>query len=385
MRLSRSFAVGVSVALFALCLGCSRAHDPKASAADPPPAVPVTVAPVAERTIPIQVRAIGNVEPYSTINVKAEMSGQLQKVYFAEGEMVERGQKLFQVDPRPQQEMIRQLEANLAKDAAQARNAEAEAARYAELSRQGIVARQQSDQYQTTAAAWQATLDADRAAIQNARLQLQYTTTYAPITGRTGNLLIKEGNVVKANDLPLVTINQIEPIYVSFSVPERELPEIRTRFSTGLVVQATPTGDSHTAVGKLSFIDNAVDQTTGTIRMKATFQNHDHQLWPGQFADVVLTVKMQPNAIVIPSQAVQAGQKGQYVFVVGQDSIARYRSVLVGRSTGEEIVVGGVNRGEQVVTDGHSKLVPGARVQIVSRAATPADPQASSNTGGPGR
>ena len=271
MRLSRSFAVGVSVALFALCLGCSRAHDPKASAADPPPAVPVTVAPVAERTIPIQVRAIGNVEPYSTINVKAEMSGQLQKVYFAEGEMVEQGQKLFQVDPRPQQEMIRQLEANLAKDAAQARNAEAEAARYAELSRQGIVARQQSDQYQTTAAAWQATLDADRAAIQNARLQLQYTTTYAPITGRTGNLLIKEGNVVKANDLPLVTINQIEPIYVSFRCPNANCPKSARVSPRGSSFKRRPPA---TRIPRWA---NCLSSTTPSIRrpvpfeMKATF------------------------------------------------------------------------------------------------------------------
>jgi multidrug efflux system membrane fusion protein len=383
MLTPRSFALWIAVFLSFALGACSRVEPPPTKASGPGPAVPVAVAPVVQRTIPIQVRAIGTVEPYSTINVKAEMSGQLQKVYFSEGDMVEKGQKLFQVDPRPQQETIRQLEANLAKDAAQARNAEAEAARYAELARQGVVARQQSEQYQAAAAAWQATLDADRAAIQNARLQLQYTTTFAPITGRTGNLLIKEGNIVKANDLPLVTIHQIEPIYATFSVPEKELPEIRARFASGLTVQATPSGDSHAATGKLTFIDNAVDPATGTIKMKATFQNKDHRLWPGQFVDIVLTVMMQPNAILVPSQAVQAGQNGQYVFVVGQDGIAQYRAVSVGRSAGDNIVVAGVNPGERVVTDGQSKLVPGARVQIVNRAPAPMDAQAG-GPGGPG-
>jgi multidrug efflux system membrane fusion protein len=333
------------------------------------PRVPVTAAAVSERTIPVEVRGIGNVEAFSTINVKAEVGGQLQKVHFTEGEMVRQGQILFEIDPRPQQELIRQLEANLAKDAAQARNAQAEAARYGELFKQGIAARQQAEQFETAAAAWQATLDADRAAIENARLQLQYATIHSPITGRTGNLMVKAGNLVKANDLTLVTIHQIQPIYVSFAVPEKELPDIRTRFASGLHVKATAAGDAQPAYGKLTFIDNAVDSTTGTIRMKATFANTDQRLWPGQFADVVVTVAEHRGAVLVPSEAVQAGQKGQYVFVVAGDGKAEYRAVTVGRSFEDLVQVAGVVPGEMVVTDGQSKIVPGAPVQVVEQGA----------------
>lgn len=372
----------IAVAALSLQLACSKREQPKSG---PPRSagVPVTVAAVVQRTIPVDVRTIGNVEPFSTISVKAEVGGQLQKVYFTEGDMVEKGQLLFQIDPRPQQETIRQLEANLAKDAAQARNAQAEAARYAELARLGIVAKQQQEQYEATAAAFQATLDADRAAIENARLQLQYATIYSPLTGRTGNLMVKEGNLVKANDVALVTINQIEPIYVAFSVPEKELPAIRSRFTGGLRVLATPQGETQAAGGKLSFIDNTVDTTTGTIRMKATFANNDRRLWPGQFANIVLTVSQEPSAIVVPSQALQAGQKGQYVFVVDEAGKAQYRSVTVGRMAGDDVAVAGVAPGERVVTDGQSKLTPGAQVQIMGGPGTPAKAQAQT-PGGPG-
>ncbi len=376
----RLFRIIPLVAVLLPFAGCTKQEQPSKKGGQNV-AVPVMVATVSQRTIPVQVRAIGNVEPFSTINVKAEVGGQLQKVSFTEGDMVQKGQLLFQIDPRPQQETIRQLEANLAKDAAQAHNAEADAARYAELFRQGVVAKQQSDQLQAQAAAWQATLDADRAAIENARLQLQYTQIHSPITGRTGNLMVKEGNVVKANDVPLVTINQIEPIYVTFAVPESELPQIRRRYSSSLPVVATPTGEAQSSTGKLSFIDNSVDPQTGTIKLKATFTNSDHRLWPGQFADVLMTVAQQQNAVLVPSQAVQAGQKGQYVYVVKDDNTAEYRTVSVGRAVGDELAVGGLVPGERVITDGQSKIVPGTKVQVL-KGVVPDNQQA--NSGGQG-
>jgi multidrug efflux system membrane fusion protein len=329
--------------------------------------VPVVIARVSQRTIPVQVRAIGNVEPYSTISVKALIGGQLQNVFFTEGDMVKKGQKLFLIDPRPQEEAIRQLEANLAKDAAQAQNAEADAARYAALFKEGVVAKQQTELSAANASALQATLAADRAAISNAKLQLEYCTIYSPIDGKTGNLMVKEGNVVKANDIALVTINQIEPIYVTFSVPEKELPEIRRRMGGGLAVQATIGAEPEVTTGRLTFIDNAVDQTTGTIKMKGTFTNADHRLWPGQFINVTLTTGQQANAILVPSQAVQVGQKGQYVYVVGANNTAEMRIVNVGLTAGADIAVTGVRPGEAVVTDGQSRLMPGAAVQVVNK------------------
>jgi membrane fusion protein, multidrug efflux system len=342
---------------------CGRQEQTPVKAAGKP-AAPVVVAQVEQRTVPVEVRTIGNVEAYSTIQVRAEVGGELQKVYFTEGDSVSKGQPLFQIDPRPQQETIRQLEANLAKDSATAQNAQADAARYGELYKQGIIARQQYEQVSSTAAALEATLAADRAAIQNARLQLQYATIHSPIEGRTGNLMVKEGNLVKANDVPLVVINQIHPIYVTFSVPEKELPEIRRRFNSGLTVIARA-ANTPPSTGKLTFIDNAVDQTTGTIKMKGTFSNTNNLLWPGQFVDVVLTVSKQPNAVVVPSQAVQAGQKGQYVYVVNGNR-AEYRAVEVGREVAPDLVIeGGLKPGETVIIDGQSRLVPGAPVQVV--------------------
>lgn len=356
-----SFLISAVIPLLVLsaCQGGGQAEQPRARSA-----VPVVVAPVTQRSIPIEVRAIGNVEPYSTISVKAQVGGELQKVFFGEGDMVTKGQKLFQIDPRPAEETLRQLEANLARDTAQAKNAEADAARYSALAKSGVIARQQYETVAANSAALQATLAADRAAISNAKLQLQYTTIYSPIDGKTGNLMVKEGNLVKANDVPLVTINQIQPIYVTFSVPESELPAIRRRMNSNLKVQASISGEAAQAIGRLTFIDNAVDQTTGTIKMKGTFTNAHHRLWPGQFVNVLLTVSQQPNAILVPSQAVQAGQQGQYVYIIGRDNKAEMRMVKVGRTVGQETAVTGVQPGESVVTDGQSRLTPGAVVQV---------------------
>ena len=355
-----------ALALFAGSLACKQKATQAAGPAQRPP-VPVTVAKVVQRTIPVEVRAIGNVEAYSTIGVKSLVAGQLIHVYFTEGDYIRKGQQLFQVDPRPFEEALKQAEANLAKDAATAANAQADARRYEELFKQGIVARQDNDLKQYTYRALDATLAADRAAIDNARLQLEYCNITSPIEGRTGNVMVKEGNVIKANDVPLVNINQIHPIYVAFSVPEKEFTEINKRMADHLPVQATPAGGdaSHPLQGTLTFADNSVDQTTGTIRLKATFENADNRLWPGQFANVVLQVTTQPNAILVPSEAVQTGQNGQYVFVVKPDMKVEMRPVVLGRQVGNQQSISGVQPGETVITDGQSRLIPGAVVQVV--------------------
>jgi multidrug efflux system membrane fusion protein len=335
------------------------------------PVVPVTVAKVTQRTIPIQIRTIGNVEAYSTISVKAQVGGELTRVYFNEGDYVKNRQQIFQIDPRQYEEQVKQAEANLAKDAAQSENAQADARRYQELFQRGVVSRQEYEAKAAAASAQEATLNADRAAIDNARLRVEYTDIRSPIDGRTGNLAVKQGNLVKENDIPLVTINQIHPIYVSFSVPQNDFTEINKRMSNHLQAVALINNDEQNPVrGSLTFADNAVDQTTGTIRLKATFPNNDNRLWPGQFVNVVLTVSQQPNAVLVPSQAVQTGQNGQFVFVVKPDAKVEMRTVVMSRAVGNEIAIAsGVTPGETVVTDGQSRLVPGAQVQVVKSAA----------------
>jgi multidrug efflux system membrane fusion protein len=315
-------------------VACKQKSTQAAGPAKRPP-IPVVVATVTQRTIPVEVRAIGNVEAYSMIGVKAMVAGQLTHVYFTEGDYVHKGQQIFEIDARPFEEAVKQAEANLAKDAANAANAEADEKRYEALLKAGVVARQDYDLKQATFKALEAALAADRSAIDNARLQVEYCHIASPIDGRTGNVLVKEGNVIKANDVPLVNINQIHPIYVAFSIPEKEFPAINKRMAEHLRVEATIAGDQGRPVqGTLTFADNSVDQTTGTIRLKATFENTDNRLWPGQFVNVLLTVTTQPNAIVVPSQAVQTGQNGQFVFVVKADNKVEMRPVVLGRTAG---------------------------------------------------
>jgi multidrug efflux system membrane fusion protein len=364
MSRSLSTIAGVSVILLASA-GCQQKATQAAAPSKRPP-VPVTVATVIQRTIPVEVRAIGNVEAYSTIGVKAMVAGQLTHAYFTEGDTVRKGQPIFQIDARPFEEAVKQAEATLAKDAANAGNAEADAKRYEALFKAGVVARQEFELKQATFKALEASLSADRATISNAKLQVEYCHITSPIDGRTGNVLVKEGNVVKANDVPLVNINQIHPIYVAFAVPEKEFQAINKRMGDRLPVQALIAGDpAHPALGKLTFADNTVDQATGTIRLKATFENTDNRLWPGQFVNVLLTVSTQPNAILVPSQAVQTGQAGQFVFVVKPDMTVEMRPVVVGRVSGnDQSLTSGVKAGETVVTDGQSRLVPGAEVRV---------------------
>lgn len=358
--------------LISLCILVAACSGKKENTKEKPP-VPIRTAVSSIRTIPVQIRVIGNVEAYAVVSIKSQVNGRLEKVHFREGEDVRRGEPLFTIDSRPFEATLRQAKAALARDLAQERYARAQLRRYGELLKEGIVSRDQYEQLQANADALTETVRADRASVDNAAVMLGYCFIRAPIDGRTGNLMVQGGNLVRANDDPvLVTINLINPIYVAFSVPEKELAEIRKHKTAGdLKVEAFIPSDSGPAEqGVLSFLDNAVDAATGTIRIKGTFQNREKRLWPGQFVDVVLTLSTIPNAVVVPSQAVQTGQDGDYVFVVKPDRTVSYRQVVAGEAQdGVRVIKRGLAAGETVVTDGHLNLVPGARVAIRQDAA----------------
>jgi membrane fusion protein, multidrug efflux system len=364
----RTYVFHTSLAtLLLLTAGC--ANKEAVQAAKPAAAAPVRIATVASRTMPVELQAIGNVEAISTVSIKAQISGQLMRVHFKEGDFVKKGQLLFTIDRAPFEAALRQAEGTLAKDEAQALNSKLDAERYQGLGRQGVVSRQQVDAAGAAANAMAATVAADKAAVETAKINLEYTAIYSPINGRTGSVGVKEGNLVKANDVPiLVTINQIEPIYVSFSIPEQQLAELKQYSSAkSLKVDAAPQGSTQHFQGKLTFIDNSVDLTTGTIKLKATFDNAAHALWPGQFADVNLMLKSQPNAIVVPTAALQTSQNGTFVYVINQDLTAQPQAVKVGWNIGEETVIAsGLQPGQRVVTDGQLRLTPGAKVDIKS-------------------
>jgi multidrug efflux system membrane fusion protein len=303
------------------------------------------------------------------VAVKSQVEGTLMGVHFTEGQDVAQGQLLFSIDRRQIEADLRRAEATLAKDEAQAKNGAAQAARYARLLQEGVVAKEQADEITSNAEALQATVQADRAAVQSYKVQLTYNTIKAPFAGRTGNLKVHLGNLVKENDTdnPMVVINQIAPIYVEFAVPEQLLADIKRYKAQGQlqVAAVIPQQEDRPAEGKLTFIDNAVDRETGTIKLKGTFANKEKRLWPGQFVSVVLTLARQPDAIVAPAQAIQSGQQGQYVFVVKDDLTAEARPVKVGREVeGEVVVLAGLRPGERVVTDGQLRLVPGAKVEV---------------------
>jgi len=329
-------------------------------------AVPVTVGSAIRKDVPIQIRAIGTVEAYSTVSIKTMVGGQIVKVGFSEGQDVRKGDLLFEIDPAPYDAALKVAEATHARDVALRDNAEREVRRYASLIEQNLVPRQQYDQFVSSAAALEATVKADAAAVENARVQLSYCFIRSPIDGRTGSLLVQQGNVAKANETILVTINQILPIRVTFSVPEQYLSDIRKYQAAGtLRVEAFPQDGIRTpATGSLSFFGNAVDPGTGTIQLKGTFANADRRLWPGQFVNVFLTLTTRLGAVVVPSQAIQTGQQGQYLFVVKPDLTVEARPVTTGQSLeGEAIVEKGLQAGEKVVTDGQLRLVPGAKVE----------------------
>jgi multidrug efflux system membrane fusion protein len=397
-----------------------------------PRAVPVIVGSVMQKSVPVQLRAIGNVEAFTTVSIKCMVAGEVVKVNFTEGQEVKKGDLLFAIDSRPYEATVKQAEANLAKDlgqvkqaeanwardlaqvkqaeanlgrdSAQADNANVQAERYKLLAEKKVVSQQQYEQFSTNAKALDATVladkaaidnahavarasqeavenakaavQADRAALENAKIQLGYCSIRSPIDGRTGDLLVHPGNIIKSsssNDPTLVVINEISPVYVTFSLPEQNLPEVRKYMSMGpLRMEAMlPHEDQPAEQGLLSFVDNAVDATTGTIRLKGTFPNKDKRLWPGQFVNVVLTLTTQSDAVVAPADAIQTGQEGQYVFVVKPDLTVESRPVVVERTLDKEAIIAkGLAPGETVVTDGQLQLVPGTRVEIKKPAST---------------
>lgn len=338
------------------------------------PAIPVTVTTVSEQTLPLKIQAIGNVEVQTTVAVKSRLDGQIVKVGFADGQDVARGQMLFEIDARPLQAQLEQARATLARDKAQLDRARQQEERYKDLLQKGFVSQDAYAQFRTNVDTAAATVKASESAVENMRVQTEYAVIRSPIDGRAGKILIQQGNLVKANDTPsLVVINQLTPIYVSFAVPEQYLGLIRKYMAAGkLAVEALPPnpGDGAGAgsTGTLAFVDNTVDATTGTVRLRAVFANKDKSLWPGQFVTASVTLNEQQNALVVPSQAVQTGPKGQYVYVV-KEGVALMREIAVERVDGPHTVVAkGLAGGEQVVASGQSRLVPGMKVSVRSDA-----------------
>jgi multidrug efflux system membrane fusion protein len=368
MRFAPGFLLGFMISTAAAVVACSESQAVQPQQGGGPAAVPITAAAAVRKPMPLEVSVIGTAEAYSTVAVRAQMTGELTSVNFQQGEDVQAGRELFTLDRRPLEAALQQATANLARDSAQAANAKAIVERYEQLVERGIVAREQRDTARASVAALEATLAADRAAVENAKVQLQYATIRAPISGRTGALMVHAGNLVRANDqTPLVTINQVSPIYVSFAFPEALLPDLRRYMARGsLRVEARPaSGEGSLALGRITFVDNAVDQTTGTIKIKGTFPNEDQWLWPGQFVNVVVRLATESAAVVVPSIAVQTGPDGYYVYLVKADETVEMRRITVARVAGAETVIkDGLAAGDSVVTDGHLRLVPGSRVRM---------------------
>ncbi len=419
----------------ALFWGCSKGetNSGQSKSASARNGVPVTIETAVRKSVPVQIRAIGTVQAYASVTLKSQLDAEVAQIHFLEGQAVKKGDLLFTLDRRPWEAALnqaeanlgrdtaqlqqaeaavaqtmaaeKQAEANLARDTAQFQNATAQLRRYQGLMDEGAISKELYDQVRTNAAALEATTQADQAAlantrasiraaqatvenikavikadqavVENVRVQLSYTTIRAPMDGRAGNLLVRVGSAVKARDdtAQMLVLNQIHPIYVSFAVPEQHLSDIKKYLAARTIrVEAAPRGqDGPPAVGELTFVNNTVDAATGTIQLKATFANPGDTLWPGQFVNVVLTLTSQADAVVVPSQAVQTGQQGQYVYVMRPDATVEMRVVTIGRRVGESTVIDkGVAEGDKVVTDGHLRLVSGARVEVKGAAVAPA-------------
>ncbi len=343
------------------------------------PPIPISAAAAERRAVPYTIEANGTVEPLQTVAVQAQVGGVLQRINFREGDDVRQGQVLFEIDPRPFIAALQQAKGVLARDQAQLTSARADAERLSGLAAQEYVTAQQNDQARAAAAALEATVEADRAAVESAQLNLQYATIRAPIGGRAGSLLVRQGNLVRANSgTSLVTINQVKPILVRFAVPAAHLGEIRKFRDRRLPVRAHPSDDGAVSDGRLSFLDNAVDTTTGTILLKAAFPNQDAALWPGEFVNVSLELYIQRDVLVVPVAAMVMGQQGPYVFVVKPDQTTETRNVKVDRNAGDvAVITEGLREGEQVVTEGQLRLTAGAKVQVKQPAGPPAAAAAS--------
>jgi membrane fusion protein, multidrug efflux system len=384
------FAAAISLGMFVS--GCTASP----AAAPPPPGIPVVVAKVSQKQMPVEITSVGNVEAISTVSIKAQISGELLQVHFKEGDFVRKGQLLFTIDPRPFQAQVRQAEGNIARDQAQLLQAEAnlardtaqmdyaktQAQRYVNLTQRGLIAAELSEQTKSQASAMEESVRADRAAIEsaraslagsqgaleNAKVQLSFCTIYSPIDGRTGAIMLKPGNLIIAADTgPIVVIKQVDPIYVNFTLPQQYWGDVREHLSAGdlRVLAAAPQDKSNPKDGKVIFADNAVDSTTGTLHIRASFENADNRFLAGMFVNVVLRLSEEPNAKVVPTQALTEGQNGTFVYVVKSDNTVEARPVVTTHSTeGEAVIDRGLEVGEMIVTDGQTRLTPGAKIQV---------------------
>lgn len=382
----------VLLLLLLLLGGCSDTSSTKAKAENGPKrrAVPVLIGVSGQMTVPVELQAIGTVEPFATVAIKSQITGTLQRIHFKEGADVKKGDVLFSLDPRPFTAMLNQAQGALIRDRAQLDNARVELERYKNAAKKGYVSTEQAEQAETKVATLAATIKAGEAAVENARLQLEFCTIYAPIDGRTGELPVAEGNLIKANaDTAMVTINQVSPIKVAFTVPGKHFGDIKKYRDDGSlrVSLAGPAGVR--MPGTFAFLDNTIDQATGTLRLKAEFANKNKDLWPGQFVEVRLSLTSRPDVTVVPTQAIQVGQHGPHVFVVKDDTTVEDRPVVTGMSIdGQTVVESGLNPGEKVVTDGQLQLVTGTKVEergkpSVNQASGPADPAREKSRGTP--
>jgi len=370
-------------------VGCNNGRAQNAAAATGRPPAPVVVATSEQRDIPIQVAAIGNVEAFQTVQIRSQVNGQIEEILFKEGEDVRKGQLLVRLDRRPFQADLDKAVGQQRHDEAQAENSRLQAERYSALEKQGVASHEQADQVRTQAKADASAVEVDKAAVEAARVQLQYTDIFAPMDARTGALMMNRGNLIKANDTPyLVQLNQVIPIYVTFSVPESVLDQVRRYSSTRkLAVFAYPKGQTtNPAEGYLSFIDNGVDMTTGTVKLKATFANKDRRLWPGEFVDTVLQLSVEKNAIVVQTRAIQSGQQGEYVYVVTPQDTAESRPVkTTGTYRDLTVVSAGLKPGERVIVGGHLRVAPNAKVVVQGeKSGTQAGAPPSAGSGGGG-
>lgn len=378
--------IAASLMLITACSGDSNKPAEKAAQKAQGAAVPVRVASAKQKDVPVQLHAVGNVEEYSKVDVKPQVDGELARIYFNEGDNVKKGELLFLLDTRPFEYALRVSEANMARDTAQMKKAKEDARRYEDLVKRGVVSEQQYEQYSADYQALEATVKADEAAVEKARLDLEYCSISSPIDGRIGEILVHVGNTVEKRSTLLAVINQTKPVYVNFSLPEQYLSDVRNYLASegSLKVYADipkgksgpPEGSlkeepasettvSETVTGELSFINNEVNESTGTIMLKGVFQNDDEALWPGKFVNVSLTLTMQQDAILIPAKAVQTSRDGTYVFVVTPDSTVESRPVVEGVKAGQDVVIlKGLKPGERVVTEGHLRLAPGVKVTI---------------------
>lgn len=361
---------GVPLALLGLlAAACSPSAPLEGAGSRPAAPVPVRVATVERRDAPLEVRTIGTVQARSTVTIKPQIAGQIAAVHFVEGQEVRRGDRLFTIDRRPFEAELARTEGNLARDRAQAENARESFQRIDELYAEHVVSREEYDQARAQRDSLEAAVKADEAAVEDARVRLQYCSIASPLDGRVGQILVHAGNVVKEHETPLAVVNQIRPIDVTFAVPEQHLAEIRRRMAEGpLRVTATASregGGAEPLRGTLSFVDNAVDLSTGTVLLKALFPNEGETLWPGQFVDVRLTLSVTHDAVVAPAQAISTGQQGPYAFVVKPDGTVDLRPVLVARRSGDLAVIErGLRPGDRVVTDGQLRLAAGTRVAV---------------------